>query len=308
MASPHVAALAGLLWSQNPSVTAQGVVDRIHTTASPISGTGTYWAWGRIDAAAALAGWGLGPATLTLTPTQTNTPTATPTQTNTPTATPTNTAIPTPTRVTCPSPRPPVQIASAANGSGALNVTITAGAGVIREIDFRSMPNAAVTVGNQSNKTEPFVYGPPSNSSSVPFTVTQQSGSQAATVNLAILDDCGGWTTFVGGGPNVFLPLPDIQVALTWGAGPADLDVHLSGPSTSGGRFHTYWNSPTVVTHAGISADDHDGFGPESVTIRRNTATGTWVPGEYRIWAHNYSVTPDFSGSSARFTVTRAAP
>jgi thermitase len=300
MASPHVAALTGLLWSQNPSATAQAVVDRIRTTSDPIAGTGSFWTWGRINAAAAVNGWGSGPPTPTVTATATNTPV-------TPTSTPTQ--IPVPIRVPCPSPRPPVQIATAATGAGTLDVTVTAGAGVIREIDFRSLRNAAVTIDSQSGVTSPFVYRPTSYSRQVPFTVTQQSGSQATTVSLAILDDCGTWTTFVGGGTNGFRPpsgsTQEIAVALTWGASPADLDVHLSGPSTGGGRFHTYWNNANVVSHATISADDHDGFGPETVTIRRSTQTSNWVPGEYRIWAHNYSGTPGYSGSTAKVTVTR---
>jgi len=291
MASPYVAGLAGLLWSQNPNATAQSVVDRIRTTANPIAGTGSSWAWGRIDAAAALTGWGSTPAT------QTPTPTLTPT--------PTNTAIPTPTRATCPSPRPPVQISSTAGASGTLNVTVTAGAGMIRELDFRQLRNAAVTIGSHNNATTPFVYRPTNYARTVGFTLAAQNGSQAATVTLGVLDDCGTWTTFVGGGTNAFRPAAEIQVALTWGTSPADLDVHVSGPSTSGNRFHTYWSNANAAPHVTISPDDHDGHGPETLTIRRNTSTGNWVPGEYRIWAHNYSSTPGYSGSAARITVTR---
>lgn len=139
----------------------------------------------------------------------------------------------------------------------------------------------------------------------VGFTLAAQNGSQAATVTLGVLDDCGTWTTFVGGGTNAFRPAAEIQVALTWGTSPADLDVHVSGPSTSGNRFHTYWSNANAASHVTISPDDHDGIGPETLTIRRNTSTGNWVPGEYRIWAHNDSGTPGYGGSAARITVTR---
>lgn len=406
MASPYVAALAGLLWSQNPNATAQAIVDRIRTTANPIAGTGSAWAWGRIDASAALTGWGSGPATATATPTasptqtptsgptQTRTPTAGPTQTRTPTTgptqtptrTPTLTPVATATSTTCPSPRPPVQLTSVPGSGNSLNVTVTAGAGVIREINFTSLQNASVTIGSLSNRTSPFVYRPTTSNSSVPFTMTPRNSSQGATVYLAILDDCGTWTTFVGSGSfrrgtvagtvrnaitsqvipgatvavrgtalsattngsgaysvadvpigNVTLdvsapgftaqtapatvqqnqtttvnvnlappgPTADITVALTWGSSPADLDVHLSGPALGGGRFHTYWNDANAAPHVGMSADDHDGGGPETLTIRRSPATGNWVPGEYRIWAHNYTGTPGFAGSAARVTVMR---
>jgi subtilisin family serine protease len=52
MATPHVAGLGGLLASQGLSGTQ--IRDRICTTAAKISGTGTLWSCGRIDAAAAV--------------------------------------------------------------------------------------------------------------------------------------------------------------------------------------------------------------------------------------------------------------
>ena len=54
MATPHVAGLAGLLASQG--LTAAQIRDRICSTAAKISGTGTLWTCGRIDAAAAVGG------------------------------------------------------------------------------------------------------------------------------------------------------------------------------------------------------------------------------------------------------------
>ncbi|HEY3365894.1 MAG TPA: S8 family serine peptidase [Symbiobacteriaceae bacterium] len=52
MATPHVAGLAGLLSSQG--LTNAQIRDRICTTADQISGTGTYWTCGRINAYAAV--------------------------------------------------------------------------------------------------------------------------------------------------------------------------------------------------------------------------------------------------------------
>lgn len=51
MAAPHVAGVAALLWGSGPN---QNIVNRLYTTAIPITGTGTYWQYGRLDAAAAL--------------------------------------------------------------------------------------------------------------------------------------------------------------------------------------------------------------------------------------------------------------
>jgi len=55
MASPHVAGLAGLVWSTAYGASAQAVVDRIKATADPIAGTGTFWQSGRVNAAAAVS-------------------------------------------------------------------------------------------------------------------------------------------------------------------------------------------------------------------------------------------------------------
>lgn len=379
MASPYVAGLAGLVFSVNPDRTPQSVVDAIRTTAVGIGGTGSQFAWGRINAAGAVGSGGGGPA-----PTATGTQTATPTRTPTPTLTP----VPVPTSMACPSPRPPVSVTTSPAGAGTFDASMQAGVGVIRRVDFSQFRNASVTIGGYTNVSQPFTYIPNAYISQIGFRVTQLSGGQAATITMTITDDCGPWTTLVGAGVGGFqrgavsgairnaannqpieganvvvrgtsradqtdssgaFAISDVPtgqrtldvsaagfasqavqvtvqanqtaainasltetgsqqnvvVSLTWGASPGDLDIHLSGPTVSGNRFHLYWNNPSAVTHALLSEDQHDGFGPESVTIRRSSQTGNWVPGEYRIWAHNYSGSPGYANSSARVTVSR---
>ncbi|MGE3908694.1 MAG: S8 family serine peptidase [Chloroflexota bacterium] len=378
MASPYVAGLAGLVFSLNPNASAQSVLDAIRTTATQISGTGSQFAWGRINAAGAV-GAGTGPA-----PTGTATQPSVPTQTPTPTVT----VVPTATQTTCPSPRPQIQVTTTPAGGPNFDVVIVAGAGVLRQVDFRQLRNASVTIGSQTGVTQPFVYRPNPPVNQLGFRLTQRSYGQSATVTLTITDDCGAWTTFVGSGAGGFrrgsvsgtirsaadsqpiegatvsvrgtqrsmqtdssgayiltdVPIgnrtvdvnaagfagksvpvyvqenqtatanvnltptgsqQDIVVSLTWGQYPQDLDIHLSGPSVSGNRFHLYWYNPGAVSHAELSQDRHFGYGPEAVTIRRSDYSGNWVPGEYRIWAHNYSGTPGYGSSSGRVTVTR---
>jgi thermitase len=50
MATPHVAGLAGLVWATGKCTTATCVRSRIESNADAISGTGTYWSKGRINA------------------------------------------------------------------------------------------------------------------------------------------------------------------------------------------------------------------------------------------------------------------
>jgi thermitase len=50
MSSPIVAATAALAWSSHPGATNTSVRANVESTADPISGTGTYWANGRVNA------------------------------------------------------------------------------------------------------------------------------------------------------------------------------------------------------------------------------------------------------------------
>ncbi|WP_248762106.1 S8 family peptidase [Pseudarthrobacter sp. SSS035] len=50
MSSPIVAATAALVWSRNTGATSAVVRDKVELTADAISGTGTYWKYGRVNA------------------------------------------------------------------------------------------------------------------------------------------------------------------------------------------------------------------------------------------------------------------
>lgn len=73
MATPHVAGLAGLLWATSYGTSNTSVRSRIESTADSISGTGTYWVNGRINAYNAVSASSVSP-----TPTPTPTPTPKP--------------------------------------------------------------------------------------------------------------------------------------------------------------------------------------------------------------------------------------
>ena len=102
-----------------------------------------------------------------------------------------------------------------------------------------------------------------------------------------------------------------------WGAQPADLDAHLSGPvppPPPGVRFTAFPLAPspqpyvTMAVNPNGDVDDQDGFGPERIVVTPNPATpGQYVPGEYRFWAHNFNgaIGPSFTGSLARVIVNR---
>lgn len=109
MATPFVSGLSGLLFGANPAWTNSQVRNQIQSTSDIVSGTGTYWTYGRINACKALGGCSETTATPTLTPTPTPTPvesTPTPTPSSSPTPTPTLTPTPTPTPALTPTPTP----------------------------------------------------------------------------------------------------------------------------------------------------------------------------------------------------------
>jgi hypothetical protein len=78
----------------------------------------------------------------------------------------------------------------------------------------------------------------------------------------------------------------ETRIVLTWAAAPADLDTHLTGPTTSGPRFHIYYPplSKTINdgTVAALDVDDTSSYGPETVTIT------TQIAGTYRYSVHDY--------------------
>jgi thermitase len=55
MATPFVAGLAGLVWATPYGTSNTSVRSRIESTADPVTGTGTYWQYGRINAYKAVA-------------------------------------------------------------------------------------------------------------------------------------------------------------------------------------------------------------------------------------------------------------
>jgi hypothetical protein len=80
---------------------------------------------------------------------------------------------------------------------------VTAGGGTIHSIRFGPTSNAIVSVNGQAGQVGSFTYTPTSATSQTSFTV-RRAGGGAATVPIVVVDDCGEWPTFVGGGNSAF--------------------------------------------------------------------------------------------------------
>ena len=103
----------------------------------------------------------------------------------------------------CPT-RSNVSISSTRGAPGTLQVTVTAGTGLIRSIQFGTARSAVIDVpGGPTGSGGGFTHTPTDSPSSLTFTV-RRNGGGGATVPLTVTDWCGEWRTFVGGGPSAF--------------------------------------------------------------------------------------------------------
>jgi len=149
---------------------------------------------------------------------QSPTPTATSTRTPTPTSaspqTPTRTPSPTPTQtpaatIAC-SPRPPIVMSHAPAGLGALQVSIFASTAPsspnnrLHELQFGVATNAKINVQGIVGAVGNVTVALPGHPEVVSFTVHRAAPGLATTVPVVVIDDCGAWPTFVGGGPDAF--------------------------------------------------------------------------------------------------------
>jgi FtsP/CotA-like multicopper oxidase with cupredoxin domain len=150
-------------------------------------------------------------ATVTRTPTSTATatPTASATLTTTPTATATASLSPTATVVPDCLPRhATLDVAPGAPGQLVVTVRATsspARANQLLALTFGAGTNALVDVpGGPTSQSGGFTYTPPAGATTVSFVVRRAASGQATTVSLTVMDSCGAWPTFVGGGPGAF--------------------------------------------------------------------------------------------------------
>ena len=77
---------------------------------------------------------------------------------------------------------------------------------------------------------------------------------------------------------DIILDAPLIQITLTWGANPRDLDSHLAARLNGNNTFHIYYyeeGSLTSWPYANLDTDERYGYGPEVVSISKLQA-GTY--------------------------------
>lgn len=142
-------------------------------------------------------------------PTATPTATATQTPTPSPTATPSPTPSPTP-RPSC-TPRPAVSVTAQRGAPGTLVATVrvtrsaAAPNNTLRQLQFGQLRNAQIEMNGETRTGANFVISLPPGAESATFVVRRlPATAPSATVPFVVVDDCGGWDTFVGGGASAF--------------------------------------------------------------------------------------------------------
>jgi len=116
---------------------------------------------------------------------------------------------------------------------------------------------------------------------------------------------------------DIFLDAPVVQITLTWGENPQDLDSHLAARLAEKATFHVYYHqmgSLVSYPYAELDTDDRYSYGPEVISISRSRQ------GTYRYSVRNYAGTGTIATSGAevnmvipdagiyRFTPPRAQP
>jgi len=105
------------------------------------------------------------------------------------------------------SPRPNVLLSTVATGSS-LQVTVTASTSAalpsnsLQRLSFGSATNALIDAGSVVGSSGNFTVNLPAGTQQTGFTVRRATPGQPTTVPFVVVDACGDWSTFVGGGAN----------------------------------------------------------------------------------------------------------
>lgn len=87
-----------------------------------------------------------------------------------------------------------------------------------------------------------------------------------------------------------------LQITLTWGENPADLDSHIWTPAIDTVVHHIYFanrGSSTGVPYVDLDVDDVTSYGPEHITVY------SAYPGDYTYAVYHFSGTGDITTSGA---------
>jgi spore coat protein U-like protein len=74
----------------------------------------------------------------------------------------------------------------------------------LAQLKFGAAQNATIEIGGQVRPNGSFTESFAPGTQQATFIVRRQTPGQPTTVPFTVVDDCGAWQTFVGGGPSAF--------------------------------------------------------------------------------------------------------
>jgi hypothetical protein len=198
-----------------------------------------------------------------------------------------------------------VQVTGANNGTGvalfeAYEITAPpAAAGTISgrvtsAINGSTLGGATLRFRSESGVGSGTVVGTTTSAANGTYTISLAPGTYTAEVSLnGYITSFFSAISSVGNAPaaqnfplSPVLGTNEFRIVLSWGATPADLDAHLTGPhaTIAGARFHVFWDARSEAANtAKLDLDDTDQFGPETITIT------SFRPGVYRYSVHDFT-------------------
>ena len=129
--------------------------------------------------------------------------------------------------------------------------------------------------------------------------VWASKGGRSSTASTVTTPTTAGGEKDIG---DIVLTSPVIQIALTWGENPSDLDSHLTARLVSGENFHLYWSnrssySLTSEPYVELDTDDTTSYGPEVTSISK------LIQGTYRFSVRHYAGDGNIATSGANIDV-----
>lgn len=110
----------------------------------------------------------------------------------------------------CAPQRPQVRVTATPSGPGQLSVGVTvdrpsnAPNNTLRSLRFGAATNGLIDIGATVGSTGGITVSFPAGTRETSFVVRRAAAGQPMTVPFIVVDDCGDWPTFVGGGPAAF--------------------------------------------------------------------------------------------------------
>ena len=164
----------------------------------------------------------------------------------------------------------------------------------LQQLQFESANGALIDVpGQRQGQTGNFTVDV-ADQTTATFTIRQAAGGQPATVPLTVVDSCGPWHTFVGGGPAAFVPPtvvgPTVTPTRTLTPVPAgktaatlSVDLGSTNQQVLGGQtVAVYWSgiaNPGTNDQIGLyltrdEAPQNNRLPPDTPLLTNGTASG----------------------------------